>query len=474
MEIRKLYIDGQWVESEQKEWIEIENPADHEIIAKVPRGCKEDVDKAVRAAKKAFETWQYTSLETRVSLMKKVVEGLKGRRQELIETITKELGAPYQVSADVHTDPFLLEAEYYIRTAASFPYEERRETSVVRREPVGVVGGLTPWNFPLEQIEKKVVPALLAGNCVVLKPSQFTPLTAYILTEEIEKAGYPAGVFNLVTGRGGEVGNALAVHEDVDMISFTGSTSAGREVARLALGNIKKIALELGGKSAAILLKGGDWEQGIRTVLDTIVPNAGQTCNATTRLLVQEEDLKSVEDIIIRQSSGYVVGNPTDWTVDIGPLSSQKQYDKVKGYIELGVKEGARMIVGEVPDGQTEGYYVKPVVFSDVTQDMRIEKEEIFGPVLCVSTYKTVDEAVEKANDSIYGLGGAVFGPEELAQKVARRIKTGTIYVNDGEWDVRAPFGGYKQSGLGREGGVEGFEEFLEVKSIYTPRGERR
>lgn len=466
MEIRKLYIDGQWVESEQKEWIEIENPADHEIIAKVPRGCKEDVDKAVRAAKKAFETWQYTSLETRVSLMKKVVEGLKGRRQELIETITKELGSPYQVSADVHTDPFLLEAEYYIRTAASFPYEERRETSVVRREPVGVVGGLTPWNFPLEQIEKKVVPALLAGNCVVLKPSQFTPLTAYILTEEIEKAGYPAGVFNLVTGRGGEVGNALAVHEDVDMISFTGSTSAGREVARLALGNIKKIALELGGKSAAILLKGGDWEQGIRAVLDTIVPNAGQTCNALTRLFVPEDELGRAEEIIKEQLKDYKYGRPEDWNVTQGPLASRKQYDRVKDYIELGVQEGARMITGKVP--QDDGsYYVEPVVFSDVRSEMRIAREEIFGPVLVVLPYRTQEEAVQIANDSIYGLAGAVFGPEEEAGKVARQMKTGTVYVNEGQWDPSAPFGGYKQSGLGREGGVEGYEEFLEVKTIY-------
>lgn len=474
MEIKKLYINGEFMDGNSGQYIEIENPYTREIIEKVPRGDREDVERAVRAARKAFETWQEVPVEERIRLMESVVQGLKARRDELIETVTKELGSPYKVSRDVHVDPFILEAENYILTARNYEYEKRLENSVVRREPVGVVGGLTPWNFPLEQIVKKVVPALLAGNCVILKPSQMTPLTAYILTELIDAAGYPAGVYNMVTGKGAEVGNVLASHPEVDMISFTGSTDAGREVARMGLANIKKLALELGGKSATVLLPGGDYELGVKATLDTVFLNSGQTCNATTRLLVQEEDLKSVEDIIIRQSSGYVVGNPTDWTVDIGPLSSQKQYDKVKGYIELGVKEGARMIVGEVPDGQTEGYYVKPVVFSDVTQDMRIEKEEIFGPVLCVSTYKTVDEAVEKANDSIYGLGGAVFGPEELAQKVARRIKTGTIYVNDGEWDVRAPFGGYKQSGLGREGGVEGFEEFLEVKSIYTPRGERR
>lgn len=466
MEIRKLYINGEWVDSEQQEWIEIENPATHEIIAKVPRGNKADVDKAVKAARQAFEKWQYTPLEERVELMKKVVAGLKIRRQELIETITKELGSPYKVSAEVHTDPFLLEADHYIKVASEFPYEQRRTTSVVRREPVGVVGGLTPWNFPLEQIEKKVVPALLAGNCVVLKPSQFTPLTAYILTEEIEKAGYPAGVFNLVTGRGGEVGNALAEHEDVDMISFTGSTDAGREVARMALGNIKKIALELGGKSAAILLKGGDWENGIHAVLETIVPNAGQTCNALTRLLVPKGDLSRAEEIIKEQLKEYKYGPAEDLEVTKGPLASKKQFDRVKGYIELGIEEGARIVTGSVPEANGS-YYVDPVIFSDVRPDMRIAQEEIFGPVLVVIPYETEDEAVKIANDSIYGLAGAVFGPEERANEVARQMKTGTVYVNEGQWDPASPFGGYKQSGLGREGGVEGYEEFLEIKTIY-------
>ena len=466
MEIRKLFIDGEWVDSQSDAYIEIENPATHEIIAKVPRGNEKDVDRAVEAARKAFETWQYTPLETRLDLMGKVVEGLKSRRQELIETITKELGSPYKVSAEVHTDPFLLEASHYVKVASEFTYEQRRQTSVVRREPVGVVGGLTPWNFPLEQIEKKVVPALLAGNCVVLKPSQFTPLTAYILTEEIEKAGYPHGVFNLVTGRGGEVGTALASHKDVDMISFTGSTDAGREVARKALVNIKKLALELGGKSAAILLKGGDWEGGIRTVLDTVVPNAGQTCNALTRLLVPEDELSRAEAIILNELKDYTYGPSDDWTVSQGPLSSRKQFDRVRKYIELGLEEGARMIAGTIPE-DNGSYYVEPVVFSDVKRDMRIAQEEIFGPVLVVLPYRTVEEAVEIANDSIYGLAGAVFGTEEEANKVARQMKTGTVYVNAGQWDVASPFGGYKQSGLGREGGVEGYEEFLEVKTIY-------
>ena len=342
----------------------------------------------------------------------------------------------------------------------------RRQTSVVRREPVGVVGGLTPWNFPLEQIEKKVVLALLAGNCVVLKPSQYTPMTAYILAEEIDKAGYPAGVFNLVTGRGGEVGDALAVHPDVDMISFTGSTAAGREVARKALVNIKKIALELGGKSAAILLKGGDWEQGIRSVLDTVMLNGGQTCNALTRLLVPEDELEKAEQSLVRQTAGYKFGPVEDPETDMGPLASRKQFDRVKGYIELGIQEGARVLLGKVPEDDGS-YKVEPVIFSDVKRDMRIAQEEIFGPVLVVLPYKDVEEAVSIANDSIYGLAGGVFGPEKEANEVARQMKTGTVYVNAGQWDVASPFGGYRQSGLGREGGVEGYEEFLEVKTIY-------
>lgn len=466
MDIRKLYINGEWTDSVSGEYIEIENPDTKEIFAKVPRGNADDVDKAVKAARAAFETWQYTPLEERVNLMKKVLAGLKSRREELIHTITRELGSPVKVSAEVHTDPFLLETEHYIKVASEFSYEVRRQTSVVRREPVGVVGGLTPWNFPLEQIEKKVVPALLAGNCVVLKPSQYTPMTAYILAEEIEKAGYPAGVFNLVTGRGGEVGDALAVHPDVDMISFTGSTAAGREVARKALVNIKKIALELGGKSAAILLKGGDWEQGIRSVLDTVMLNGGQTCNALTRLLVPEDELEKAEEILVRQTAGYKFGPVEDPETDMGPLASRKQFDRVKGYIELGIQEGARVLLGKVPEDDGS-YKVEPVIFSDVKRDMRIAQEEIFGPVLVVLPYKDVEEAVSIANDSIYGLAGGVFGPEKEANEVARQMKTGTVYVNAGQWDVASPFGGYRQSGLGREGGVEGYEEFLEVKTIY-------
>lgn len=465
MERLKLYIDGEWVNSESTASIDVVNPETAEVIAQIPRSNAADVDRAVAAAKRAFQTWQFTPLKERLALMEKVVQGMKDNRRRFIGTISAELGCPVKVAAEIHTDPFIMEAENYVETAQNFKYEDRRETSVVRREPVGVVAGLTPWNFPLEQIEKKAVPALLAGCCVVLKPSQHTPLTAYLLTELIDKAGYPAGVFNLVPGSGREVGNALALHPDVDMISFTGSTAAGREVGRLALSNIKRLALELGGKSPAILLKGGDWEFGIRSVLDTIVLNAGQTCNALTRLLYPRDETERVEELLVKQAAAYQCGSNCDPSVEQGPLNSQRQYDRVKSYIQIGIEEGARLLTGGIPKGGS--WYVSPTVFMDVKPDMRIAQEEIFGPVLAALPYDTVEEAVKIANDSEYGLAGAVYGTEEEANAVARKMRTGTVYVNHGQWDVHSPFGGYKQSGLGREGGVEGFEEFLEVKTIY-------
>ncbi len=468
MQYNKHYINGAWVEGKSDQFIEVENPADHTVLAKVPRGNEEDVNIAVAAANEAFKSWQFSTLETRVALMTKVVNGLKENRENLVKLITQELGSPAKVSRDVHVDPFIYEAENYIKIASEFTYEKRLDEAIIRREPVGIVGALTPWNFPLEQIVKKVVPALLAGNCIVLKPSQFTPLTAYVLTDMIDKAGYPKGVYNLVAGRGGEVGNVLANHTSVDMVSFTGSTSAGIEVAKMALGTVKKVALELGGKSATIVLDSADYALAVKSTLETVFPNSGQTCNALTRILVPKNKKELIEEIIVKQSADYKFGDINDPDVDVATLSSAKQFKRVSEYIELGLKEKARMLVGEVPVKPELGYYVKPVVFTDVTRDMRIAKEEIFGPVLVVMSYDTVEEAIEIANDSEYGLAGAVFGPAELANSVARKIRTGTIFINDGEWDVNAPFGGYKQSGLGREGGKEGFEEFLEVKSIYV------
>ncbi len=468
MNFEKLYINGEWVDGVSGEFIEIENPATLKVFAKVPRGNEDDVNKAVEAAKEAFKTWQFTGIEERISFMEKVCDYLKSNVDLLTDTIINELGCGYNFTHDVHVLDFVGEACNYVENAKKYEFETKLSKSIIRREPVGVVGGLTPWNFPLEQIVKKVVPALLAGNCVVLKPSQMTPLTAYILTDAIDKAGFPKGVFNLVTGKGAEVGNALALHKDVDMISFTGSTDGGREVAKLALSNIKKLALELGGKSAAVLLKGADYEHGIKCVLDTVFLNSGQTCNAFTRLLAPKDELLKVEKLVLEMSKNYKVGDPSDHSNDIGPMASKKQFDRVKKYVEIGVNEGAKMILGDVPKDCSNGYYIDPVVFSNVNNSMTIAQEEIFGPVLVIIPYETEDEAVEIANDSIYGLAGAVYGPsDEAALSFAKKVRTGSIFVNKGTWDVNAPFGGYKQSGLGREGGIEGFEEFLEIKTIY-------
>ncbi len=465
---KMLYMNGAWVPCASGDFIEVENPATNEILAKVPRGGQADVNQAVAAAKAAFQSWQFSPLSTRITLMEKVLQYLKEHYQELIDTVTAELGSPRKISQTLHIDPNLEEMEAFIELAKNFPYEQNRPNFVVRHEPVGIVGALTPWNFPFNQIEKKVVPALLAGNCVVLKPSQLTPLTAYILTEAIHAAGYPKGVFNLVTGAGSEVGNAIASHPDIDMVSFTGSTPAGREVARLGADTIKRIALELGGKSAALVLPGADFHLAVKVVLDTVFINAGQTCDALTRLLVPRQDLAAIEKVILEQSANYVFGPTEEPKTIVGTLASKKQYEKVKAYIELGLAEGARMILGEVPNGSPKGYYIKPTVFSDVLPSMRISQEEIFGPVLVVTVYDTIEEGLALANDSIYGLGGAVFGPTEQAEEIARKMRTGNVFVNDYQWDVRGPFGGFKQSGIGREGGVEGFEEYFELKTIFT------
>ncbi len=331
---------------------------------------------------------------------------------------------------------------------------------------MGVVGALTPWNYPLGQIIKKLAPALLSGSTMVLKPSQNTPLVAYLLTESIDKVGFPKGVFNLVPGRGSEVGNPLATHPDVNLLTFTGSTDGGREVAKLAVDDVKRITLELGGKSPAIILKGADLDLALSTVLGDIYRNTGQSCSALSRLIVPLDEKENIEKIIIEKTKAYTFGDPEDPDVQIGPLASKKQFDKVKSFIEKGLEEGANMLLGEIPK-ESEGYYVKPVVFTDVKNSMTIAQEEIFGPVLCLITYETFEEAIEIANDTKYGLSSAVFGPDDKAMDVAKRLKAGEVLINDGSSATGAPFGGYKHSGFGREGGKYGLEEFLEIKVLF-------
>jgi acyl-CoA reductase-like NAD-dependent aldehyde dehydrogenase len=463
----KLYIGGQWTEATESRFLEVENPATGHIIGRVPRGGEEDVDAAVRAAKNAFSLWSQMTLEQRVEKMKRVYAYLTDREAQLIEIEIAELGAPLKWTKRAQVGGPLARFKDYIERIQTFEFEEDLPQARIVKEPVGVVGCLTPWNYPINQVIQKIVPAILAGNTVVLKPSQMTPISAFVLAEAFEAAEVPGGVFNLVSGRGAEVGNALAKHEWVDMISFTGSTEGGKQVGRLALGTVKKLALELGGKSANILLEGADYDLALSEGLKSCFYNTGQTCSAWTRMLVPKQDLKTIEEKLVKMAAEFKVGDPTLEETDIGPLASQKQFDKVRGYIQEGVESGARLIYGEVPEKKSDGYFVKPCIFSDVDNRMTIAQEEIFGPVLCVIPYESVEDAVRLANDSMYGLSGAVFGPEEEAVRVARAIRTGNVYVNDGKRDIGAPFGGYKQSGIGREGGTYGIEEYLEVKAIY-------
>ena len=466
MEQLKLYIGGKWVDGNSKRVISVENPATREIIAEVPQGDEADCNAAVEAAKAGYKIWKNYSAEERAECLYRLADYFESHSSEIAATITAELGAPVKMSEDWHVSAAAGETRFFADCAKNFKYEEQKEGYILRREPFGIVAGITPWNYPLDQITLKILPALAAGNCVILKPSQMAPLTAYYFAKGVEASGFPDGVFNLVTGRGGEVGNVLATHPDIRMISFTGSTSAGREVGRLALSNIKKCTLELGGKSAGIVLENADYEAAVDGILTDCFMNTGQTCNAITRMLIPKSKKKEIEELMVKKAAEFVVGDPLDENVDIGPLINEKSFYKVKEYIESGIKEGATMLVGEVPDNCDNGYYVQPVIFTDVKNSMRIAAEEIFGPVLCVITYETVEEAIAIANDSPYGLCGAVYGEKEDAVEVARQMETGVICINGSGICSGAPFGGYKQSGIGRESCEQSVDEYMEIKAI--------
>lgn len=459
-----LFINGEWTNSTGEDFISVENPAKKEIIAKVPAGNEEDVNIAVKGAKQALDFWKILDPEERISYVEKMYQYLESHQEEIGKTISQELGSPIAFATSRHVSMYLDHIKDYLSIARDYKYVEDYEEFRIIKEPVGVVGCLTPWNYPFGQIVKKVIPALLAGNTVILKPSQRTPLTAYYFAKAALDANLPQGVFQLVPGRGGEVGNILASHKDVNMISFTGSTSGGKEVASLAIQSIKRLALELGGKSAALFLEGANYEKDIKKVLDTVYLNTGQTCSAKTRMVAPRKDKETIEEILIRQSKKYRFGDPLD-DVDVGPLQSQKQWDKVQSYIELGKKEAHLLYQGDLYQGP--GYYITPVVFTDVDPNATIAQEEIFGPVLSVIYYDSLEEGIEISNNSIYGLSGFVFGPEKEAYEAALKIRTGQIQVNRGRFSQNAPFGGFKQSGLGREGSMYGFEEFLEIKTLF-------
>jgi aldehyde dehydrogenase (NAD+) len=470
MEIRdKLYIDGAWVPSSGKGTLEVFDSNTEDVIGTIPEGTAEDADRAVEAASAAFGEWSAVSHEERSKLLARVAEGLAARTDELAETISREVGMPLSLSKIVQVGlPTGVFADM-AKKVTEFSWESEVGNSLIVREPIGVVGAITPWNYPLYQISLKVAPALAAGCTVVLKPSEVAPLNAFILADVLHDVGFPAGVFNLVTGLGNVVGEAIAGHPKVDMVSFTGSTRAGKRVMTLAAETVKKVALELGGKSANIILEDADLDAAIPAGLFACYMNSGQTCSALTRMLVPRSRLAEVEEKAKAAAGGFAPGDSLAATTSLGPLASAVQRDRVRGYIEKGIKEGAKLVTGgaEAPEGLEKGYFVRPTIFSDVTTDMTIAQEEIFGPVLSIIPYDTEEEAIAIANDSIYGLSGGVWSSDKAhAEQVARKIRTGQVDINGGAFNPVAPFGGYKQSGVGRERGEFGFEEFLEVKSL--------
>ena len=438
-------------------------------MGSIPEGTPEDVDRAAKAAKAAFSAWSATSAEERSKYLARIQEGLQARMADIANTIAGEVGMPINLSMIIQAGLPTMSFGSMAQLATEFAFEEEIGNSLVVREPVGVVGAITPWNYPLHQIAAKVAPALAAGCTIVLKPSEVAPLNAFILADIVDEVGLPAGVFNLVSGTGPVVGEAIATHPDVDMVSFTGSTRAGKRVSELASGTVKRIALELGGKSPNVILEDADLEQAVADGVGKCFLNSGQTCSALTRMIVPREKLEQVEDLAVQAAETFTPGDPFADGSRIGPLVSATQRERVRGYIQKGLDEGARILTGgaEPPEGSDRGYFVRPTVFSDVRPGMTIAQEEIFGPVLAILPYDTEEEAVDMANDSMYGLAGGVWsGDAERAKAVARQLRTGQVEVNGGSFNPLAPFGGYKQSGNGRELGRFGLEEYLEVKSL--------
>jgi aldehyde dehydrogenase (NAD+) len=465
----RIFIGGEWVEPSGAETIEVVNPTSEEVMGTIPGCSPEDADRAVAAAREAFTAWAETPREERAGYIVAIAEGLNERADELAATITQELGMPLKLSRIVQVG---LPASQFAATPKlmeEVAWEEEIGNSRVIREPIGVVGAITPWNYPLNQIAAKVAPALAAGCTIVLKPSEVTPLNAFLLAEVIEAAGLPAGVFNLVTGTGPVVGEAIAAHPGVDMVSFTGSTRAGRRVSELAAATVKPVAMELGGKSPNVLLDDVDLAKAVPDGVAKCFLNSGQTCSALTRMLVPRQRLAEAEELAKAAAETFTPGDPFDSSTRLGPLVSDIQRDRVRGYIEKGLEEGARLITGgaEPPVGLERGYFVQPTVFSEVEPEMTIGQEEIFGPVLVIQPYEGEDDAIRIANSTPYGLAGGVWSADaDRAIAVARRIRTGQIEINGGTFNPLAPFGGYGQSGHGRENGRYGIEELLQVKAL--------
>ena len=469
----ELYIGGAWVQPARPGTITVVNAATEQPLATVPAGSREDIDRAVAAARDAFEGWASSPLEERLGHLERLHAGLLGRIDEVGRVVAQEVGMPLPTASVIQGGVPAVIIKSFIDLARHFPWEEQAGSSTIVREPVGVVGAITPWNYPLFQAACKVGAALTAGCTVILKPSEIAPLASFVLAEEVDAAGFPPGVFNLVTGYGPVVGEALVSHPGVDMVSLTGSTATGRRVSELAAQTLKRVTLELGGKSAAIVLDDADLEEAIDATVRQAFLNSGQACMAWSRLIVPRLFHDEAARIARKVAEQLVVGDPLEEGTDIGPLASAEQRERVRRFIRLGVQEGATLVTGgtEPPDGLNRGYYVRPTVFADVSNEMAIAIEEIFGPVVSIIPAEDDDDAVRIANESPYGLHGAVFSRDTArAERVARRLRTGQVDVcGVGGFNVLAPFGGYKQSGRGRELGRFGLEEYLEVKSLALP-----
>ncbi|WP_339803276.1 aldehyde dehydrogenase family protein [uncultured Marinobacter sp.] len=467
-DLSKNYINGEWI-NWSGDTLDVFEGATGDVIAKVPASDRATMEKAIEAADAAFESWSESTVEQRVKVLQQLQAGLKARAPEIAEAVSREVGMPIKLSGMIQAGLPIAVTGTYIDMLPDYPFSEQSGNSEVQYAPVGVVGCITPWNYPLHQVILKVAPAIAAGCTIVLKPSEVSPQSAFILAEILDGTDLPKGVFNMVCGLGGEVGDTMLKHPLVRMISFTGSTRTGHLIAHAAADDFKRIALEMGGKSASVILPDADLEAAVKGSFMNCLQNSGQTCTALTRMLVPADKHDQACEIAGAVANGVKLGNPLDENTRLGPLASAEQRDKVVDYIKLGIAEGATLVAGgpDAPEGLEKGYFVKPTVFGNVDPDSRIAQEEIFGPVVCIIPYQTEEEAIRIANGTLYGLSGAVWaGDKEKAKKVASKLRTGQVFVNGGAFNPLAPFGGFGHSGIGREFGKWGLEEFLEVRSL--------
>jgi aldehyde dehydrogenase (NAD+) len=474
---RQFYIDGKWVDPTESHDFSVINPATEEPIAMISLGGAVDVDRAVAAAKRAFESYSETTPDERLKLLRRIIEVYQSKIDEMADTISQEMGAPSSLGRKAQAPAGLAHLLEIVKVLEHFKFEELKGSTLMRKEPIGVCGLITPWNWPMNQIVCKVAPALAAGCTMVLKPSEMAPLSGYLFAQILHEAAVPPGVFNLVNGDGPTVGAAIAAHPDVAMVSFTGSTRAGVAVATAAAPTVKRVTQELGGKSANIILEDADFENAVKQGVQECFRNTGQSCNAPTRMLVPRFKMAEAAAIAKRTAEATKIGDPFAEGTSIGPLSSKAQFDKVQHLIERGIEEGAKLVAGGPgrPDGLAKGYFSKPTVFADVRNDMTIARDEIFGPVLCIIPYENEEDAIRIANDTPYGLSGFVTSANrERATRVAKRIRSGNVHINGARVDFGGSFGGYKQSGNGREWGEAGLEEFLELKAIFGYADQRK